>query len=100
MSRQTGIPDWVCWTHSSAGYAEDGGCDECAKEKAKATELQSLREEVARLGGVVDRLHGVLSRMNARNDLELAKKDESISQLQGTIDQLRLERSERLERDL
>jgi hypothetical protein len=91
MSRQTGIPDWVCWTHSSAGYAEDGGCDECAKEKAKA---------VARLGGVVDRLHGVLSRMNARNDLELAKKDESISQLQGTIDQLRLERSERLERDL
>jgi predicted RNase H-like nuclease (RuvC/YqgF family) len=52
-------------------------------------DTEALREEIARQKGVIDRLHGVLSRMSQRNDQELAKKDELISQLQGTVDHLR-----------
>jgi hypothetical protein len=71
-------------------------CDE--HDDKRLAERDALKDEVVRLGGVVDRLHGVLRRMSHRHDEEIAKKDELISQLQGTIDALRADLYDRDDR--
>jgi hypothetical protein len=69
----------VCYLHEEA-WTDDGsagpqgvkqGCSECAKEKAKTAEAQALRDKIADMDRII------------------ALKDALISQLQGTIDELR-----------